>query len=435
VLVLLADDQGLDSIGMYDLHPTPPPTPNLDALAAEGMRFDNAWAHPVCSPTRAALLTGRLGRRTGAGDTFVYLGQNQFRTDEIMIPKMLDQAPDDWSTAAIGKWHLAAYNSVDNVNHPIVMGFDHFTGTISNLGDFVVQDGLDHGYHHWEQVVDGTLVKNDTYITTFEVDEAIRQIDSLPEPWFVYVAFHAPHSPFDIPPDHLTPTTDAEPRSPKAERYPLVVEALDQEVGRLLQHLDDHGHRDDTLLIYAGDNGTPEDVVLPPWDPSRAKNSPFEGGIRVPLLVRGPGVARGTSSALVHLSDVFATVADVAGVPLGDDATGALAAVAIDGHSLLPALADPASAGSHERLHSERFSPNGPGPYRSDWRMSRDARFKVIEVGEKAPLAVYDLSLGPVEVGPPLNTSTLPAAEQAAVDGLIEAHAAFFESAMGVPER
>ncbi len=432
VLVLLADDQGLDSIGVYEAHPTPPPTPNLDAFAAEGVRFDNAWAHPVCSPSRSALLTGRLGRRTGAGDTYVYLGGNELRTDEVMIPRMLAQAPDAWATAAIGKWHLAAYNSADNVNHPLVMGFDSFTGTISNLGDYVLQDGLDHGYHHWEQVLDGQLV---TYATTYEVDEALRLIDSLPEPWFLYVAFHAPHSPFDLPPDALTPTLDADERSPKSERYPLVVEALDQEVGRLLAHLDAHGHRDDTLVIYAADNGTPEDAVLPPWDPNRAKNSPFEGGIRVPLLVRGPGVAVGArSAALVHLSDVFATVADVAGVPLGDEATGELAGVTIDGHSLLPLLADPASPGPRERLHSEKFSPNGPGPYQLDWRMTREARFKVIQVSETAPLAIYDLTEGPVELGPPIETSTLPAADQATVDALIEAHQAFFAEAAERPD-
>lgn len=434
VLVLLADDQGLDSIGVYGLHPTPPPTPNLDALAAEGVRFDNAWAHPVCSPSRAALLTGRVGRRTGAGDTYVYLGSNQVRTDEVMIPRMLDQAVDSWATAAVGKWHLAAYNSEENVNHPLAMGFGSFTGTMSNLGDFVLQDGLDHGYHHWEQAVDGTLVKNDTYATTFEVDEAIRLIDTLPEPWFVYVAFHAPHSPFDIPPDELTPTTDADERSPKAERYPLVVEALDQEIGRLLRHVDDGGHRDDTLVIYAADNGTPADVVLPPWDPSRAKNSPFEGGIRVPMLIRGPGVQAGaTTDALVHIADVFATVADTAGVGLGDEASGDLAGVTIDGASLWPLLRDPGASWQRTWLHSEKFSPNGPGPYNLDWRMTREARFKVIEVSEDAPLAVYDLDAAPVEVGPPIDVTGLPAADQALVEALIEEHQRFFEEAAERP--
>lgn len=419
VLVLLSDDQGVDSVGAYGAHPSPPPTPHIDQLAADGVLFRNAWAYPVCTPSRAALLTGRLGRRTGLGEVIQYRDREELPVTEVIIPRMLEGAPDAWSSAAFGKWHLSSYQSPSNVAHPVQLGFDRFTGSLNNLGDHVVADGLDHGYHHWEQVLDGQLVKNDTYATTFTVDEALRAMRELPEPWFVYVAFHAPHSPFDLPPEALTPTLDADARDPKAVRYPLVVEALDQEIGRLLREMGDLRAR--TWVVFASDNGTPEDVVRPPSEPSRAKNSPFEGGVHVPLIVTGPGVVEPGREvdALVHLADIFPTVAEIARAPLPP--------VPLDGQSLLPHLVDPSAEG-RAFVHTEKFLPNGLAPVKSlDWRMSRDSRFKVIRVGEGVPLAVYDLGASPVEVGPPLDVSALSASEQGDVEVLIRAHEAFFE--------
>jgi arylsulfatase A-like enzyme len=421
VLVLLTDDQGTDSVGVYGEHPHPPPTPHIDQLAAEGVLFRNAWSYPVCSPARAALLTGRLGRRTGIGDVIQYRDAEELPVSEVIIPRMLQSSPVAWSSAAIGKWHLSSYGSAHDIGHPVDLGFDAFTGSVNNLGDHVIADGQDHGYDHWEQVLDGELVKNDTYATTFAVDEALAAMRRLPEPWFIYVAFHAPHSPFDVPPDSLTPTLDAAPTAPKAERYPLLVEALDQEIGRLLDTMGDVRER--TLVVFASDNGTPEDAVLPPWLPYRAKNSPFEGGVNVPLIVSGPMVSAPgrESEALVHLADVFRTVADVAGASV--DPT-----LPLDSHSLLPLLVDPQAVGARDVVHTEKFLPNGFGPKAVDWRMSRGPRFKVIEMGLKAPLGVFDLSVAPVEVGNPLNVEGLTAEEQAEVQDLFDAHEAFFRS-------
>jgi arylsulfatase A-like enzyme len=116
VLIVLLDDVGTDKIGAYAEHPRPAHTPNLDALAAEGVLFRNAWATPQCSPSRAALLTGRYGRRSGVGRTVqAYESSYELPPDELTLPEMLRGAPDAWDSSEVGKWHLATYASVDNV--------------------------------------------------------------------------------------------------------------------------------------------------------------------------------------------------------------------------------------------------------------------------------------------------------------------------------
>ncbi|MCA9489553.1 MAG: sulfatase-like hydrolase/transferase [Myxococcales bacterium] len=419
VLVILADDLGTDKVAVYAEHDRPPPTPNLDALAARGTLFRNAWATPLCSPTRAALVTGRMPRRTGVGANLQPGSRKELPLAERTLPELLSEAPDPWSTAWIGKWHLSTPTSPSNVHHPNLQGFDHFWGTLTNLYDELQPDAIHDGYYHWDLVDDGQVTKRSDYATSAVVDEAIARMADLPHPWLIVVAMHAAHRPLDEPPTELTPVVLGGPDATVPDQYHAVVEAMDTELGRLLGAVDD----DRTLTFFLGDNGTPDFAILPPWNANRGKESMFEGGINVPMLAAGPGVAVGAETpALVHVVDLFATVADLAGVALPDD---------VDGRSLRGVLADP-TAPLRDVLHTERFEPAGPPPYRLDWRASRGPRFKVFERVEDEEIRVYDLE-GRVDDGVAIELDALDPSERAEVDALIADHLAYWPT-LGGPE-
>lgn len=417
VLVLLTDDQGVDKVAVYGEHPQPPRTPRMDALAAEGVLFRNAYATPICSPSRAALLTGRMGRRTGFGAVVQVHQGKELPLGEVTLPEHLAAADPPYANAGIGKWHIGAYNADNDVNHPNLSGFDRFSGTMGNLYDEGDPDGLDHGYYHWDHLVDGVVTKDDRYATTVQVDDALEAMGTLPEPWLVYVAFSAPHKPLDPPPPELGTYGDLTGERDEKVLYDAVVEALDTEIGRLLDSMDEQV-RERTAIFLLSDNGTPDHAVRAPWDPRRGKDTPYEGGSNVPLVVVGPQVlSPGTETdALVHVVDVSATIAALAGAP--DDG------VERDGIPLLPLLADPAAVWARDVVHTEKFGPTGPPPYASDWRISRDDRFKLIDIEGKGT-ELFDLE-GRVDDGPAIEFGTLSAAEQAEVEALEQAHEAFW---------
>jgi arylsulfatase A-like enzyme len=394
VLVVLLDDVGLDKVGFADEHPRPPPTPVIDAFAAESLHFRNAWAHPTCSPSRAALLTGRSPRRYGIGHALGTDDRWELPLAEITLPELLRDAPDAWSNAMFGKWHLSTGISPGAHDHPNQQGFDHFQGSIGNLGSYL----------RWQRTVDGVVAPVDTYPSTDTVDAAIHHLETLPEPWFVYVAFNAAHTPFHVPPAHLH-DQPVGPDSPPPGKLAAMVQAMDTELGRLLAAVEPA--RDHTTVFVIGDNGTTGDAVLHPADPSLAKLTLAEGGVNVPFLVRSSRVTSpgGESPALVHLVDVFATVADLAGVA---------PPAPIDGLSLLPQLADP-SAPLRSVVYTDRFGPPGAPPYRYSERAVRNATHKLLRAAAVDRLHRVD-DRG-VE-GPRLDLALLTPDEQATYDEL-----------------
>lgn len=380
VLVLLLDDIGVDQVGAYGLGADPPPTPTLDHLAETGARFDLAYASPVCSPARAELLTGRHARRTGLG-WIVDTGDEDYALPlpAVTVAEALDAAAGGaWATSAVGKWHLAPRHwSGDWLTHPLDQGFDWYAGSIGNPG---YQPG--RGYWSWDKDVNGAIVPSETYMTTETVNDAIARVAAMPEPWFLYVAFNAAHTPLSPPPRELV-TIEVDPTSPERALYDATVEALDAEIGRLLAAIDPAVLARTTILTL-GDNGTSPEGVDPPLDPHRAKETPYELGIRVPFLVNGPLVSApgSVSEALVHVSDVAPTVAEIAGVPLGgpDEALYldlASGRVELDGRSLVPLLRDPRGRG-HALLYTEGFFPNGPTDWSIDRQTLRDERYKLV---------------------------------------------------------
>jgi arylsulfatase A-like enzyme len=396
-VVIVADDFGVDLLGAYAEGPTPACTPNIDSLASEGMLFRNAWAFPVCSPTRATLLTGRYPLRHGIGNA-IEMNDAGLPLSEVTLPEMLGVRYD---SACIGKWHLSGTSG--NL-HPNQSGFSHFAGFLR---------GAVTDYSQWSKVVDGHASVSTNYTTTDITDEAIAALGSMQSPWLLYVAYNAPHAPLHVPPASVcqAPTCATTycgnlPPSPTPRQLArAMVEAMDSEIGRLLASLatvDPNAY-----VFFLGDNGTAGNVAQPPFVASHAKGSLYEGGVNVPFLVRGPRVARAECAALVSVADVFATLASLAGRDVSAD----------DSVSLVPCFHDP-NASLRASVYAEAFTPNGGTlPHASHSRAVRDARYKLIRVSG-APDELYDLLNDPFETAN-LLLGALSSTEQAAYDALV----------------
>ncbi len=249
VLLIIADDLGADSVGLFSPANTTAPTPTLDGLAANGVRFTRCWSNPTCSPSRAALLTGRHGFRTGVGWPGDVIGLS-----EGTIANAFNSA--GYGTACIGKWHLSNQTNGGDDN-PNLMGFDHFSGAMSGaLRDFFL----------WPKVVNGQALQQRvrTYATTENVNDAISWIDEQDSDWFLWLAFNAPHSPFHLPPNELHSYdllgTEADIAANPTSYYQASIEAMDTEIGRLLGSID-AAVLANTTIIFVGDNGTPGGVA------------------------------------------------------------------------------------------------------------------------------------------------------------------------------
>lgn len=356
ILILLADDLGVEELAAYGVGPAPAPTPTLDQIAASGVLFRNVWSQPTCSPTRATIQTGRYGFRTHIGSVInAFASAPALPLSEVTLPEMLDLGTGGrYAHAAIGKWHLGSAQ-VGGDLAPNLAGYSHFAGSMEGQ--------LQH-YQFWRRVVNGSVSTSTRYATTACVNDALSWIRRQVGPWLCVVNFQAPHAPFHRPPAGLhtqaLPGTEpsaicSDPGTSPQPFYKAMVQALDTEIGRLLERLPP-GELARTTVIFLGDNGTDPCVARAPYAPNN-KGTLFEGGVRVPLLVAGYGVTgRGPSDALVNTSDLFATVAELAGV----DLAATLPGVTLDSISFVPSLADPAQ-GSRQWIYADSFSMNGAG--------------------------------------------------------------------------
>ncbi|HHO52619.1 MAG TPA: hypothetical protein ENK18_17550 [Deltaproteobacteria bacterium] len=376
VLLIVVDDVGVDKVGVYGEHPSPPPTPSIDRLAARGVLFRNAYSYPACSPTRASFLTGRHARRTGIGQIIdSWKEEVELSPSEITIPEMLRRSHASWSTSLVGKWHLSSMEGRAAPEGPGEHGFDWYAGTLGNLRDKWPEDREpEWGYTVWNKNTNGEVRLQRGYVTSDTVDDALARIEAMPEPWFLLLSLNAAHLPLHVPPKALRHTRRRlSMNSSEVDLYDATVEAMDTELGRLLDTIDG-AILDRTTIVFFGDNGTPDFGIRAPWDPQRCKGTLFEGGVNVPLIVAGPQVQHPGSetAALVHTVDIFATVAEIAGVEL--DSLGRV----IDGVSFLPHVVDPKRPSTREVLYTSRFKPNGAPPHRSEASMVRNATHKLL---------------------------------------------------------
>lgn len=412
VLVILSDDIGIDKTSAYGPDTTGPGTPNIDALAARGLLFRNAYATPTCSPTRATLLTGRLPTRHGIG-RWIYADEDAdaVELEELSLAEALRHAPACTSSGWLGKWHMVGFHREHPALHPTQQGFDRYAGSLSNPNEDVRGDPkkANDGYFRWEKTTDGDRVWTDAYMATDTTDEALRFVRTHPEPWVAVVAYNLAHVPLHVPPGDLNLTGVTEDSS-DLDKYHAMVAALDAEVGRLVDGLP-AGVAARTNIIYLSDNGTVTTYIEPPWNSGRAKGSVYDGGVRVPMIMAGPRVpyAGAETEALVHVADLFPTILEIAGIDPAElrfeegERTGE--PVPLDGHSLLELLADPGGPGPRDLVYTEGFYPNGFGLPEYHLRMVRDAGWKLIRKDEgmfETYERLYHYEEGALDEGPPL---------------------------------
>ncbi|MBW2316759.1 MAG: sulfatase-like hydrolase/transferase, partial [Deltaproteobacteria bacterium] len=350
VVIFLADDLGWADVGFRD---SPIDTPTLDRLAAEGMQLDRFYSTPICSPTRAALMTGRDPIRLGIVYAVILPWSNAgIHPTERLMPEAFRDA--GYQTAMVGKWHLG---HAQQTYHPNERGFEHFYGHLHTEVGYFPPFG-NQGGKDFQQ--NGKSIEADGYETFLLADEASRWIRERDEekPFFLYVPFIAPHTPLDAPQELKDKYADldddrAPARSGMTDRtrriakllgresarpmFAAVVEAMDQAIGRVLATLDSEGLAEDTIVLFFSDNGGAAYAM------GGADNAPlrggkgetFEGGIRVVSLMRWTGTIDGGEKmdSIMSVMDVFPTLADAAGVETGPTRK-------LDGRSLWPAIAE-----------------------------------------------------------------------------------------------
>jgi arylsulfatase B len=305
VLILLADDLGWHDVGYHDSEIR---TPNIDRLASEGVRFERAYSFPVCSPTRSGLMTGRSPMRLGVAYTVIRpWSQYGVPVTERFMPQALHDA--GYQTAITGKWHLGhAYKKF----LPRARGFDHAYGHVNGAIDYFTHErdgGLD-----WNR--NGKSVREEGYSTFLlgaEAERFIKQRDRA-RPFFLYVPFNSPHAPLQAPAEYLSKYNSIV--DPQRRSFAAMTDAMDTTIGRLLATLKDEGVADNTLVLFFSDNGGPTGNGATNTPLRGAKATTFEGGIRVPAIMRFPGSlkAGSVSRQVITMMDYFPTLAGACGV-------------------------------------------------------------------------------------------------------------------------
>ncbi|MEM7359434.1 MAG: cytochrome c peroxidase [Pseudomonadota bacterium] len=366
ILLIIADDLGKDAISGYAEGTIKPSTPNLDALRSNGLVFANLWSYPTCTPTRASIISGKYGYRTGikwAGD--------QIDESEYVLQRLIaDRTNNKYASALVGKWHLSGLNTTIN---PESWGIDYYAGLISGEVD---------DYYDWPLTEDGVSSTNTDYITEEFTDLAVNWIQSQSKPWFMWLAYNAPHTPFHVPPGEMHSQGNLAPFVDGMNPIPYfmaAIEAMDYQIGQLLDNIP-IDERDNTIVIFLGDNGSPNQVAQAPYSNNTSKGTLFQGGINVPMIISGAGLTRiGMDENLITTTDLFATIAEIAGLNLNQ---------VNDSKSFKTLLT------TNESLRSFQYSELDDGTTDA-WSIS-NGQYKLIE-NSNGDKEMYDLSLDPYE--------------------------------------
>ncbi len=331
ILVIFTDDHGYGDVSTY--HASDVRTPHIDRLAAEGMLFTRMRANcTVCSPSRAALLTGRHPDRVGVPGVIRTQPENSWGYLDPAVPTIADELGKvGYHTAIIGKWHLG----LESPNTPTERGFDLFHGFLGDMMDSYTTH-LRHGNNYMrynDQPIEPQGHATDLFSQW--AGEYLKARAAKPDqPFYLYLAYNAPHFPIEPPAEWLARVKERAPElDEKRAANVAFIEHLDHGIGHVLDTLETAGLKDHTLVVFTADNGgsLPHAQNNDPW--RDGKQSHYDGGLRVPFLVRWPGhVAAGSRSDYAGQNfDTFPTFLEVAGATATDP--GALDAV-----SLLPIL-------------------------------------------------------------------------------------------------
>jgi arylsulfatase B len=389
VILIIADDLGSNWCGFQENRVDTLNMPNVRKLLSRGVRFSNAWANPVCSPTRAGILTGRYSFRTGVGN--VVTNAMQLDTAEVTIPKLLKNAnaPVKYVSANVGKWHVNTPMAA-NYNNPGKMGYDYYAGVFS---------GQAASYTNWAKVTNGVASNSTNYLTTETTADALNWLNQQgTKPFFLWLAFNAPHTPFHLPPDSLiinrslSGTTADIQANPKAY-FKVMAEAMDNRIGKIVAWLEANNKMNNTDIIFIGDNGntmrTAQSLPI-----SRSKSTVYQEGIHVPFIISGPSVVNHgrVSNALVNVQDLFATILELTGYTNWQ--TQIPANKPVDSKSLVPILKNTATE-ARPWAYSEIFDVSPASG--TNTRAIRNATYKLIYFDSSKVQAFYNLATDPGE--------------------------------------
>jgi len=375
VLLIIADDLGVDPVSGYMPEALEKAnTPVLDSLRNSGITFTKAWTNPICSPTRSAIITGKYGFRTG-----VLNAQDMAEIDpsELILHRHLTELSNgEINSSIFGKWHIGG---AANSDYPSTMGVPYYAG---------IMLGAVNSYTDWNFTENGVVEASSEYVTTKLTNEAINWINIQTQPWFCWVAYNAPHTPFHLPPSDLHSVEgllddDAEIEANPLPYYMAMVESLDTEIGRLIAEIPED-ELENTTIIFIGDNGSPGQVAQSPYTSARSKGSLFQGGIHVPLIISGNQVSRENEvdSSLIVSTDLFCTITELAGYELNE----------YEDSFSFKSLLTQEGTGQRDCLFTDiQSGQNGYG-----WA-ARDERYKYF-VWDSIPQRFYDLWEDPFEL-------------------------------------
>ncbi len=358
IVFIMADDLGNADLGYRGGQVQ---TPHIDALAKEGVRLESFYGEPVCTPSRAALMTGRYPMRYGLQTLVIFPSHTYgLPLDERTLPQALHDA--GYRTLMTGKWHLG---HADRRFWPQNRGFDHFYGNVMGEVDYFTRER--GGIIDWQR--NGEFLKEDGYYTTLIGDEAVKLIQQQDgkQPFFLYFASLAPHAPYQAPQEYLDRYASIE--DPQRRAYAAMITTLDDQVGRIVAALDEKGLREDTIIVFSSDNGgatsglfaqgakSPEERAheeggLGQGAKAPASNAPFqggkgslhEGGVRVPAFVNWPArLEPRVVETPLHMVDVMPTLLALAGAKASPDHP-------LDGKDLWPTLAKGAASPNEDIL-------------------------------------------------------------------------------------
>ena len=385
-LLIIADDLGYGDVSTY--HASDVQTPNIDRIAAEGLRFTTMRANcTVCSPSRAALLTGRYPDRVGvpgvirtqAADSWGYLAPG--------VPTLADELKQvGYHTAIVGKWHLG----LESPNTPNERGFDFFHGFLGDMMDSYTTH-LRHGINYLRR--NGQAIEAEGHATDLFTAWAVEYVRARArqpdQPFFLYLAYNAPHFPIEPPDAWLAKVRARAPQlDDKRARNVALVEHLDEGIGRVLAALREAGLEQNTLVAFTADNGgsLPHAQNNDPW--RDGKQSHYDGGLRVPFLVRWPGhVQPGSHSDYAGLNfDLFPTFLELA---------GAAPAADLDALSLVPILNGGTLAAPRDLYFVRR--EGGPAYGGKAYEALIRGEWKLLQNDPYSPLELYNLKNDPQE--------------------------------------
>ncbi|WP_108945699.1 Lcl domain-containing protein [Shewanella halifaxensis] len=388
ILLIIADDMGKDATNGFSEGQVKPITPTLDAIQNTGLSFDNFWSYPSCTPTRASMITGKYGVNTGVkwvGDIL--------DPQEVTLQRHINTLTNDrYATAVVGKWHISGAEPTIN---PEDFGIDFYAGIIS---------GAVNDYYEWEMYEDGATSMQTEYATTKLTNIAIDWIaQQQDKPWFMWMAYNAPHTPFHVPPSSMHSQGDLAEYQDDMEALPYylaAIEAMDYQIGRLLETIP-QDELENTVIIVMGDNGTPSSVAQSPYRQGSSKGSVYQGGVNVPLFVTGKGVTRtGLIENLASATDIFSTIVDIAGI---DDPN------IHDSLSFKPLFTNDVHIRDYQYVEKEDGEVDL-------WAIS-NGEYKLI-VNADGTIKLYHLTIDPYEENDLVSAGSLSEAEQAIITEL-----------------